>query len=131
MGTGMVRARSQEIDQHREDTSARGALFDCGFCVRTTDKSYTGPTVDEGGNKLEPWDVLERYNQRRYAHLDRDFHDARALREHLVDRAHYWFREDAAPGDLASALSGIDATVAMMEQRRVLRAADTKAAADA
>ena len=123
--TRQDRSEEYAVGRPREDTGARGLFFDCGYCIRTSDDRYTGPTVAEGGNKLEPWEVLERYNQRRYAHLERDYADAKALREHLVDRAHYWVREGEA-GALASALAGIDATVTMMEQRRARRSVETK-----
>lgn len=115
--------RDEEYKHGREESgeAARGLFFDCEFCIRPEDERYRGPTVDDDGNRLEPWDVLERYNQRRYAHLDTGFAGSKALREHLVDRAHYWARGSEGC-NLASALSGIDATVAMMQQRRSVRA---------
>lgn len=118
----MGNQREEIIHGKREESgeAARGLFFDCEFCIRPEDERYRGPTVDDAGNRLEPWDVLELYNQRRYAHLDSDFASPKALREHLVDRAHYWSRGSEGC-NLASALAGIDATVAMMSQRHAGR----------
>jgi len=117
----MGRARDEEIRGHN-DEPARGMFFDCEFCVRPDDDRYRGPLVDEDGEDLAPWEVLEFYNQRRYEHLQRDFGTSKALRGHLEDRAHWWAKGKGKEA-LDSALQAVEATVEMLERRRDQRAA--------
>jgi hypothetical protein len=108
----------------REAESARGMMFDCEFCIRPDDARYRGPLVDEEGEDLAPWEVLEFYNQRRYEHLQ-TFRDSKALREHLVDRAHFW-TQGKPKDELDAALQTIDSTVEMLERRRDQKLADER-----
>jgi hypothetical protein len=120
----MVRARDEEIHGRREAESARGAAFDCEFCVRPDDERYRGPKVDEDGEDLAPWEVLEFYNQRRYEHLQ-TFLTTKELRVHLEDRAHWWTQGKGREA-LDTALQTVDSTVEMLERRRDAKVADER-----
>lgn len=110
----------------REAESARGLAFDCEFCIRPDDDRYRGPKVDEEGENLAPWEVLEFYNQRRYEHLQ-TFPTTKELRTHLEDRAHWWTQGKGREA-LETALQTVDSTVEMLERRRDAKVADEREA---
>lgn len=120
----MVRARDEEIHGRREAESARGMAFDCEFCIRPDDDRYRGPLVDEEGEDLAPWEVLEFYNQRRYAHLQ-TFPTTKELRMHLEDRAHWWTQGKGREA-LETALQTVDSAVEMLERRRDAKVTDER-----
>lgn len=122
----MASRRDEEIHGRREAESARGMAFDCEFCVRPDDERYRGPWVDEEGEDLAPWEVLEFYNQRRYEHLQ-TFQTSKELRTHLEDRAHWWTQGKGREA-LETALQTVDSTVEMLERRRDAKVADEREA---
>lgn len=91
--------------------------FDCDYCRRPGE--YTGlPTVEDDGHTLLPENELwEAYNLRRYEHYERDFPNAKALREHLEQRIRYWM-PGAEAQDFDSSMHGIDASVDAWQRRR-------------
>jgi hypothetical protein len=121
-----VTARDEEIGGHElERASAYASSFDCEFCVRVDDPRYRGPKVDEEGNWLADWEIVEHYQQRRAAHLERDFTTAKSLRSHLTDRVHYWVQDKRGKDRqeaLDAGLQGVDATVEGWQRRHDQRA---------
>ena len=83
--------------------------FTCNFCVRP-EESRGLPTADENGEKLPEQDIVDHYNERRYAHYFRDFDNAPDLKKHLDDRTRYWM-QGAQQVDLETALKGHTSTV--------------------
>lgn len=107
MGT----ARSEEIGPRRNDAQrARGMSFDCPACRRPAECPGLSTVAEDGHTQLSDSEILEIYNLRRYEHYLENFHDAGDLREHLVDRAHYWAVDDQKL--LADHLATIDGTIA-------------------
>lgn len=106
----MVSQREHEMQGPRDAGRARGMAFGCPACRRPKECPGLPSVAEDGHRRLLESEVLEVYNARRYGHYVRDFDDADGLREHLVDRAHYWALDD--PKSLADHLASIDATLA-------------------
>lgn len=103
--------REQEMHRGPRDAQrARGMSFDCSACKRPAECPGLPTVAEDGHTRLTASEVLEIYNLRRYEHYLEDFDDAGELREHLVDRAHYWALDDAKL--LADHLATIDGTIA-------------------
>lgn len=73
------------------DQESSEIFFNCQFCLRP-EEIPSLPTVDEDGENMHPSDILEIYNDRRYAHYLNDFDSAGQLQEHLENRLRYWTR---------------------------------------
>lgn len=93
--------------------------FDCVFCLRPSECPSL-PTVDEDGEPLHPTNILEIYNDRRYAHYLRDFDTAWALRDHLELRCRYWCQSRPLV-ELEQQMTTIAATVEWWETARRVR----------
>ena len=109
----MGRVREEEIQRGgpRNDAGrARGMTFDCPACKRPKECPDLPTVAEDGHTRLPASEVLETYNLRRYEHYLRDFASEEDLRQHLVDRAHYWAIDE--PGRLAEILASNDATLA-------------------
>lgn len=105
--------RDQEMQRgpRRDDAQrARGQTFDCRACRRPAECPGLPTVAEDGHTRLSDSEVREIYNLRRYEHYLDDFDDVDELREHLVDRAHYWALDE--PGRLAESLASLDATIA-------------------
>lgn len=119
MGT----ARSEEIGSGPRDAHrARGMSFGCQACRRPAECPGLPAVAEDGRTRLTDSEVREIYNLRRYEHYLEDFGDVDELREHLVDRAHYWALDE--PGRLAEILAGNDGTIAwwLIAHRRQVEA---------
>lgn len=107
----MGRARDEEMQRGRNDGHrARGMSFDCPSCRRPAECPGLPTIAEDGHTRLSDSEILEIYNLRRYEHYLENFRDAGELREHLVDRAHYWAVDDQKL--LADHLATIDGTIA-------------------
>ena len=103
--------RDQEMQRGPRDAErARGMTFDCPACKRPKECPGLPTVAEDGHTRLLPSEIVETYNLRRYEHYLRDFVSEEELRQHLVDRAHYWAIDE--PGRLAEILAGNDATLA-------------------
>jgi hypothetical protein len=118
--------REQEIQRgHNDAGRARGLSFDCGICKRPKECPGLPTVAEDGYTPLPASEVLEAYNLRRYEHYLRDFPSEEDLRQHLVDRAHYWALDE--PARLAEILASNDATLAwwLIAHRRQVEARQT------
>jgi hypothetical protein len=116
-------ARSEEIAPRRNDAQrARGMSFACEICKRPKECPGLPTVAEDGHTRLLASEVVEVYNLRRYGHYLEDFTSEEELRQHLVDRAHYWALDE--PGRLAEILAGNDATLAwwLIAHRRQVEA---------
>jgi hypothetical protein len=108
----MPSQRDQEMQRGgpRDAERARGMTFDCPACKRPAECPGLPTVAEDGHTRLSDSEVREVYNLRRYEHYLRDFVNDEELREHLVDRAHYWAVDDQKL--LADFLAANDATIA-------------------
>jgi hypothetical protein len=81
--------------------------FDCRHCRRPKETPGLPTVAEDGHTWLNPSEVLEVYNARRYEHYLRDFASEDELRQHLLSRAAYW----ALDGSLTDP-NAIEATLA-------------------